>query len=262
MARKRITAGVAQVGQCADVEKNLATIAAAVADARAKRVRLLVFPECALTGYGPRYHASPDLFATGAEVAAGLKAVRAMARQARMAIVLGTHLPLGDGWSNSVVLIGPSGRTMGRYDKAHLYGWGYEYYRAGRERAQPVAACGVKVGMQICFDLRFPEPFRALALAGAQIMVTPSHIHGKGDMWKGPVIEGHAVSRAAENGRFVIFANAAGRTQNAASVMVNPRGEVMARARRGARQLITARIDTAEVNDACLDCRRTDLYGV
>ena len=261
MRKKRLIAGVAQVGQCGDVAANLATIVLAAEEARGEGVELLVFPECALTGYGPAAHGSLDTFADKAEVAGALKVVRQLARRARMGIVLGTHLPLGDGWSNSVVMIAPSGRTVRRYDKAHLYGRGLEYYRAGRERPQPVTVRGVKVGMQICLDLRFPEPFRALACAGAEVLAVPSHIHGKGEMWKGPVMASHVVSRAAENGRFVIFANAAGRTQNAASVIADPRGEIIARARRGARQVVTARLDLTMVNDRFLQSRREDLYG-
>ena len=74
-------------------------------------------------------------------VEAAVQEVRDLARVAKVGIVLGAHLPFAGGWSNSALLIGPSGRVLGRYDKAHLYARDPEFYRAGRERpsASPFA---------------------------------------------------------------------------------------------------------------------------
>ena len=117
------------------------------------------------------------------------------------------------------------------------------------------------MGLQACFDIRFPEPFRALALAGAQMIVVPSHVHGKSDMWKNPVFEAHVRSRAAENGRFVVFVNAAGPEQNVPSMIADPRGELVAKCHKAARHLLVARLAVHRVSDDFLRCRRTDLYG-
>jgi len=260
VAKQRITVAIAQVEQSKNLAENLATAQEAVVQAHKARAEMILFPECALTGYGPALHNSTETFASARAVENALKQMRAIAREEQMAIIIGSHLPLGDGWTNSAVLISRSGRITGRYDKAHLYGRDIEYYRAGRARPAPASAHGVKVGLQICFDIRFPEPFRALALAGAQIIVVPSYIHGAKNMWKGPIVTAHAASRAAENGRFLLFANAPGRTQNVSSLIASPRGDIIARARRGARQLLTARLDLTEVNDDFLSARRRDLY--
>ena len=106
----------------------------------------------------------------------------------------------------------------------------------------------------------YTHPALEDVLEGAGIIFVPSHIHGKAGMWKGPVIEGHVRSRAAENGRYVVFVNAAGPEQNVPSMIADPRGELIARCRRGVRQLLVARLDLRKVNDDFLLSRRTDLY--
>ena len=260
MRKKRVAFAVAQMRESGRIAENLRQIEKFAAEARAVKADILCFPECALTGYGPVYHKSP-LDVDAGEVESALAGVRRMAREMRMAIVLGAPLPLEGGWSNSALLLRPDGRIAARYDKAHLYGRDAEFYRAGRATAQAARTKRVCVGMQICFDLRFPEPFRQLSLAGAQVIVVPSHIHAKKDMWKGPVMASHVSSRAAENGRFVVFINAAGvSAQNVPSMIANPRGEIIARCRKGVGQLLVAKLDLRAVNDDFLSCRRTDMY--
>jgi len=257
--RRKITVGVAQMRETNDLGRNLREIGRFGETAARAGVDVLVFPECALTGYGPAYHESSSAFDVDA-VAAAIEETRALARKERMALVLGAHLPLEGGWSNSALLIGPDGRIAARYDKAHLYGLDAEFYRAGRAPPPVAAVLGAAVGIEICFDLRFPEMSRRLALDGAQVIAIPSHIHGRKDMWKRPVIEAHVRSRAAENGRYVVFANAAGPYQNAPSMIADPRGEVPALARRGARELLLARLDLDRVQDDLVRCRRQDLF--
>jgi len=259
MRSKRITLAVAQMREGARIDENLRQIARIADKAQKAGADILCFPECALTGYGPVYHKSP-LDLEPEEVEGAVTRVRRVARETRVAIIMGTQLPLEGGWSNSALLVRPDGRIGDRYDKAHLYGDDLEFYRAGRAAAQVSATKRTRLGMQICFDLRFPEPFRRLALAGAEVIIVPSHIHGKKAMWKKPVIEAHVSSRAAENGRFVVFINAAGPLQNVPSMIADPRGEIIARCRKAVGQLLIIRLDLSRVNDDFLACRRSEIY--
>jgi NAD+ synthase (glutamine-hydrolysing) len=254
-----LAVGVAQMPETADLGRNLREIARFVELARRAGVALLVFPECALTGYAPALHKSSAGFDSDGTEAA-VEEVRGLARKSRLALVLGTHLPLDRGWSNSALLIGPDGRIATRYDKTHLYGLDTAYFLAGRAAPAVKSLRGATVGLQICFDLRFPEVSRWLALRRAELIIVLAYIHGKKEMWKRPVIEAHVRSRAAENGRFVVFANAAGPQQNVPSMIADPRGWIAAQARRGVRELLVARLDLSRIQDDMLRARRTDLF--
>jgi predicted amidohydrolase len=259
MRRGMLAVGVAQMPETADLGCNLREIAKFVESARRAGVGLLVFPECALTGYAPALHKSSAGFDPDATEAA-IEEVRGLARKSHLALILGTHLPLGRGWSNSALLIGSDGRIVTRYDKTHLYGMDAEFYLAGRAAPAVKTVRGATVGLQICYDLRFPEVSRWLALRRAELLVVISYVHGKKQMWKRPVIEGHIRSRAAENGRFVVFANAAGPQQNVPSMIADPRGWITAQARRNVRELLVARLDLRKIQDDMLRSCRTDLF--
>ncbi len=261
MPKKQVILGIAQMRESSDIGRNLREIADFCVRARRTGAEILCFPECAVTGYGPWYHESPAAFDPDM-VDAAIMEVRATARDMRLVLIAGAHVSVNGGWLNTAFVLGSNGRLLTRYDKAHLYHSDLEFYSAGTKRPEVASARGVRLGLQICFDVRFPEPFRLLSLAGAQVIAVPSHIHGKRDMWKGPVIEAHVRSRAAENGRYVVFVNAAGPEQNVASMVANPQGEVIARCRRASRQLLLAKLDLSKVNDDLLRSRRTDLYSV
>lgn len=255
---RRMTIAVAQAPQSADMGENLRVIAHFISLAGKARAGALVFPECALTGYGPQYHESSSTFDPDA-IEAGVQEARDLARASGLALFIGCALPLEGGWANSLLCL-QRGEAATRYDKLHLYGRDPEFYRAGRIMPSPVRAGGTRAGMQLCFDLRFAEPFRALAQAGAQWFAVAAFIHGKAGMWKGPVVAGHLRARASETGRFLAFANAAGAEQNVPSMILNPRGEIIAACKRGVPGLRHVAIDLNEVNDEMLDCRRDDLY--
>jgi len=258
-SKTHVKLAVAQMPGSNSIARNLVEIEKFAVEAREQKADILCFPECALTGYSPSYHKSP-LALNADDVASGVAEVRRIARKLRLAMILGTQMPLDSGFTNSTLLIRPDGRVPGQYDKIHLYGRDVEYYRAGCKRPTLARTRGISVGMLICFDIRFPELFRSLALGGGQIIFVPSYIHGPRTQWKNTVIASHVSSRAAENGRFVCFANTAGATQNVPSMIANPRGEIIAKCRRNARQLLVADINLREVNDNFASCRRPELY--
>jgi predicted amidohydrolase len=260
MAKRTLKLAMAQMGESADLGRNLRRIGEMAREAASKGARLAVFPECALTGYGPACHRSAAEFDAEA-VAAAVEELRGVAREARLTLVAGAHLPGEGGWTNSILLFTPGGRAPARYDKVHLYGRDAEFYRAGRKRPDVVRTPAGRLGMQNCFDIRFPELYRGLALRGAELLLTPAHIHGRADMWKGPVIEGHMRSRAAENGRFVVFVNTAGAAQNVPSMTADPRGCLAGACRPRREEVALVEIDLGLVNDAFLRCRREELYG-
>jgi predicted amidohydrolase len=253
----KLRVAVGQMRSSGDLRANFQIIQDLLAIARQRKARLLVLPECALTGYGPAVYDGPHRFDER-----GFKQilddVRAAAARERIALVAGAAVKHAKGWFDSAVLIGPNGKICGRYDKAHLHGEDPRYYLPG-SRAKVHRILESRLGMQICFDLRFPEPFRDLALRCAQVIAVPACVCGADGMWKAPVIEAHVRSRAAENGRYVVFANAGGPDQNVTSMVADPRGEVMIRTSLDRAELITIDLDLTKVDNAILRARRQDL---
>ncbi|MFG1426320.1 carbon-nitrogen hydrolase family protein [Roseixanthobacter glucoisosaccharinicivorans] len=139
---------------------------------------------------------------------------------------------------NRGFLIAPDGDIATRYDKIHMFdvdlGNGESYresnsYRPG-ERAVTAAVSGIKVGLTICYDLRFPPLYRALAENGADLLTVPA-------AFTRPTGEAHwhvlLRARAIENGAYVLAAAQGGRHENGRetyghSLIVDPWGRVIA----------------------------------
>jgi (R)-amidase len=130
---------------------------------------LAVFPELFLTGY----------VLDGVEdLAAGpdsppLAQVADAARRARTAVVIGFIERLGDAVANSVACLDSDGTLAGVYRKTRLFGAEAEAFVPG-DRLLVTRLAGRNVGLLICFDVEFPELGRALARAGADVLVTAS----------------------------------------------------------------------------------------
>ncbi len=177
-------AAVVQIRGDQGFDGNLAAAAHWLSEAAAAGAVLAVLPE------NFAYYGDRDLAAAGrAEATAQGPARRFLADQARRhnLWLLGGTVPLSDGgpdkpWAASL-LLNPQGEEVARYDKVHLFdvevpetGKSYresDDYRHGAGVVVADTAIG-KLGLSVCYDLRFPELYRALADAGAEIFAAPS----------------------------------------------------------------------------------------
>ena len=126
-------------------------------------------------------------------------------------------------------VINTLGKVISTYQKIHLYdALGFkesDKMMPGSKIAKPVATSIGKIGMMICYDLRFPEMSRALAIAGSEILIAPS-------AWvKGPMKEEHWITinktRAIENGCYVIAPDQVGNIYCGRSLVVDPYGKIL-----------------------------------
>lgn len=202
---------------------------------------------------GAQYILSPEVtvvFAENAEqlagVAEGFAHNSAIARVAGMARTHGVHLHLGslavaldDGkYANRSILFDPEGQIVASYDKIHLFDAslpGLRDYREsltyrGGETAVVAEAGGVRFGMSICYDMRFPLLYHALAEAGAEVLAVPA-------AFTVPTGQAHwhtlLRARAIETGCYVIAAAQGGAHQNGRatyghSLIIDPWGTVLA----------------------------------
>lgn len=255
----RIKLALAQILYDAQIEKNLESIKAKIEEAKLRNADILCFPECALSGYGPAHYTTKEELKPD-EIDVALQEVKSLAQKHEINIILGTHRFHEDKWFNSAVLIAGSGRLRGTYDKAHLTTGDGDFYHKGND-LRTFNFAGISVGVQICFDQRFPELFRLLALEGAQVIFMPTYACGPRTRWKISVIEAHMRSRAAENGLFVAMVNSAGPYMNCPSMVVDPDGLIVAQSNLEIEGLLVAEINLTQPRRMpdFLKLRRSDL---
>jgi predicted amidohydrolase len=234
-----LRAAAVQLNATADREANLAVADRLVREAVARGARLVLLPEkWALLGSGEQLRA-------GAEPIDGpaMSWARATARELGIELVAGSFTELAtDGRRHNTSLhIGPDGEIRATYRKIHMFdvtveGLEYresEHEDAGEEIVLSETQDGVELGLAICYDLRFPELYRILALRGARVLLVPAAftLATTRDHW-----EILLRARAVENQAFVIAANQigeggeAGRFSGGRSMIIDPWGVVLAQA--------------------------------
>ena len=245
-----------------DLAANLATVTAMAREAAANGAQWILTPEYTLmmdgSGRVMREQALP------ADGGAPLVALQGLARELKVWLLIGS-LTLrtgeeGEGADTRIVnrsfLISDAGEVVATYDKIHMFDVTLpdgkviresSAYRPG-DKAVTVDTPLGKVGLTICYDLRFPQLFRTLAQAGAQIITVPSSFQrqtGKAH-W-------HALlqARAIENGCYVVAPamcgdHAGNRQTFGHTLVVNPWGEVVADGGEGP-GIVYAEIDVARV---------------
>ena len=192
----------------------------------------------------------------------------AAAHFAKLAAELGIVLHIGslalkaaDGRiANRAILFGRGGDVLARYDKIHLFdvdlpngeSWRESAVYQPGDRAVVAGLPWLKLGLSICYDIRFPHLYRALAHAGAAALTAPAAFTRQTGEAHWHVLQR---ARAIENGAFVISAAQAGRHSDGRetfghSLIVAPWGEVLAEAGGEGPAVIIAEIDPALSEDA------------
>jgi predicted amidohydrolase len=228
-----------QLNSTADEAANLAAADRLIRAAAADGARLIVLPEkWILIGTGQQLR-------DGAQTLDGpaISWARAAARELGVDLVAGSiaeRVPGQEKLSNTSVHVDPQGVLKACYRKVHMFDVDIEgkSYResdveeGGDEIVLSQTVDGVELGMSICYDLRFPELFRILAVRGARVIVLPSAftLPTTRDHWETLIR-----ARAIENQTFVIAANQVGRHQSGLhsggrSMIVDPWGVVLAQA--------------------------------
>jgi deaminated glutathione amidase len=248
-----------------DPAANLAATEALVRDAAAGGAELALTPECTNIISASRARQQAVLTTEAADLT--LDRLSEVAAELRIWLLLGSLcLKTGDAdgrFANRSLLIAPDGAIRARYDKIHMFdvdlAGGESYresaaYRPGT-RAVLADAAGARLGLTVCYDLRFPHLYRDLAKAGAEVLTVPS-------AFTVPTGQAHwhvlLRARAIETGCFVLAPAQSGThatTEGAArrtyghSLAVAPWGEVLADAGEGT-GVTFVDLDLAAVNRA------------
>jgi predicted amidohydrolase len=190
-----------------------------------QKVDIIVFPELATTGYecGVKF---TQLTQRVPGPAANVMAQRANETATHIAFGIATKERAESILFNSAVMVGPEGDVVHHYRKLHLRGEEQMLFRPGF-RLEPVETPLGMIGLQVGWDIAFPEGARSLCLDGAEILlVSAAWDTARADEWRTFVS-----ARAAENACFVCAANRIGEepatTFCGESMIVGPRGQVV-----------------------------------
>lgn len=193
---------------------------------------------------------------------ASLKAYRALAAELNIHLHVGSLAVLAtpDRAANRSFLIGPDGNVLASYDKIHMFDIDLPNGESYRESAnyQPGETAVIsdlpwgRIGLTICYDVRFPALYRALAESGASFLTVPSAFTQKTGEAHWHIL---LRARAIENGCFVFAAAQGGVHENKRatyghSLIIDPWGKVLAEATGAEPGIIMARIDPAKVTEA------------
>lgn len=226
-----LVVAVAQFAPGAEVAANLTRMRELAADAAQRRADLVVFPEYSQF-FAPEL--GPD-WAAAAEPLDGpfVAALSALGRELGVAIAAGLaeRRAPGPRFSNTIVVLDGAGELLTVYRKLHLYdafGARESDWIEPGELGEPAVfeLGGIRIGVQTCYDLRFPEVTRRLVDAGAELVLLPAE-------WvRGPLKEHHwrtlITARAIENTVWVAAADHAPPVGVGGSLIVDPMGVAVA----------------------------------
>lgn len=257
---KILRAACVQFTSGPDIVQNLANISPLIAEAAAGGARLVITPENTCHMRGVMRDKLASSYVEGNHPAIPFFADLARAH--------GIYLLIGsiavkidtDRLANRAYLFAPDGSIMTRYDKIHLFDAdlpGGETYResacfAHGDQLAVADIDGIRLGFSICYDLRFPEMYRALAHAGAQIIVAPAAyaVTTGRDHWHTLVR-----ARAIENGAFMLApaqvgVHEGGRMTYGHTLAVDPWGRIMAERTDDSPGIVMVDLDMKAVENA------------
>jgi nitrilase len=253
------TAAAVQMTSGADVAANLATAARLIAQATAAGATLVALPEnFAFLGQ----HERDKLAVAETDGAGPIQDFLASTAARHHIHLVGGTIPLRGVDATRVraacLLHGPDGRRLARYDKIHLFDVnvgadGGERYRESTsiEPGEDIVAVDTelgRIGLAVCYDLRFPELFRALLARGAEILVLPSAFTETTGAAHWHLL---CRARAVENLCYLLAPGQGGLHDNGRrtyghSLIVGPWGEVLAEHTDSGEGVACARIDREE----------------
>jgi predicted amidohydrolase len=216
---------------------------------------IVIFPELCLTGY---FFKSKSEIAPLAESIQGptVAALSALAREEGKAIVTGFLEESEGSFYNSSLAFDANGQLVGHYRKVHLFYYETQIFATG-DLGFPVfpiktRSGSVDVGMLICYDWRFPEAARILALNGAALIAIPSNI-----VTTTAMLHVTLRTRAFENKVGLAFADRTGSETNSGetlqfrgeSAIIGMNGEVLTSASEHDEEIISTEIDLSKAQD-------------
>lgn len=243
-----------------EIEQNLARLQKLLRKLK-KPTDLIVLPEMYLSGMQVSH--AKTLFEKTEQALAWVKAYA----KSEGCFVVGSHLSAAPGgFFNTASVVGPTGNKLGEYHKVHLFHLGEEHKKFVAGQYTRVVSTPIgKIGLGICYDIRFPEFVRKEVLAGAEMLIIPS-------AWPKLRIEHYRTllrARAIESLCFVISANKVGKNAEGLqygghSVVIDPWGKILGELKTTT-GILEVKIDLKQVREIrkkfpVFQARRPEIY--
>jgi predicted amidohydrolase len=254
----------------AETERNLDAALERLEEAAAAGAQLLVLPECAIPGY--MFDSAEEALPYAEEIPG--PTTEAFEREcARLGVhaITGLLERDGDTLYNAAILVGPDG-LIGSYRKTHLPFLGVDRFVTPGDGFKVFDTALGRIGLIICYDLRFPEVTRTLALQGADMVALPTNFPMAAKLQCDVI----APARAAENRIYLLVANRVGKERWGEfcgwSQIVDPYGMRLAEAGETEEALLVADVEIEKARDKdyvvpgeyelyLFGHRRPELYG-
>ncbi len=265
-------AGVQMNVDLGDPSANLRRMKTRLAEAADAGARLVIFPECAITGYC--FESREEAMACAQPIPGpAVASIAEACRERDVSAIFGLLERDGDLLFNACAMVGPDG-LIGSYRKAHLPALGVDRFTTPGDRDFAVhETAGLRVGMNICYDYSFPEAARILMLKGADLVALPTN-------WPEGSRKGaqYLINARAHENHFYYFAvNRVGEERGSEFIgqsrCADPTGDLIAHADHTEEAVIYAEVDPAWARQKHLvkipdkhevhrvRDRRPDLYG-
>ena len=226
----------------------------------AKKDDLVIFPEGAVSGYDTDLSFLERIDKTKVKEVFNILKEESIIK--KIHIWVGSCLFENDKWYNAAIGFSPQGDLF-RYNKVNLATHERGVFRFGSQ-LEPVPLLfnnqRIKIGVQLCRDLKYPEQWRWLAQNGVKIFLHLNNAKGNSSsqsIWKSQLI-----SRATENQRYVISVNTASSQQKCPTIIINPNGEIIHEINSSKTQHFRTEINLDLVSDWYIKQSRNDLIKI
>lgn len=238
--------GAYQFCVTSDIRKNYKTIENAIIKAAEQKVDLLAFPECALTGYPPN-----DIPTSSVVDFARLESVyvklQELSNLYNIMLIVGTITVNGNSFYNSAMIFSPYEEKR-VYNKRALWGWDKDNFKIG-EGNGIVEINGWKIGVRICFEVRFPEFFRELYIEQTDLNVILFYdVSDYDNIQRYQMINSHIMTRAVENVTYTLSVNTMSSFQTAPTILFNRSGSTLEEIERNKEGLLMYDLEKKEMD--------------
>jgi len=239
---KFLAVSAVQMRSTGNMAENVSKIRKFIFDNAASGVRVVAFPECALSGYFEKVVTG----LTPAQIAEAEQQVADACREAKIYAIIGMPYRDGEKLYNSSAIISPEGKVIERYHKIQLA----ESWPVPGDHIPLFRIDGIPCSIIICHDERYPELVRLPVLAGARVIFYISHESGVMKEDKIIPYRAQIQARAVENNVYVVHSNAPANADltgsHGQSRIIAPDGNIITEASMFNEEVVTARLDISK----------------